>query len=135
MILAEILRTHGLRVTTARRTVFNILHAHDVPLDIAAILAEKGEIDRASVYRTLELFVRLDIVSIIPIGWKKKYELSDPFRPHHHHLQCNTCGELVAIDTPELERLIETVAHAHGYQLSSHHIELRGTCYRCQNVI
>lgn len=89
-------------------------------------------IDRASVYRTLELFATLGIIEIIHIGWKKRYELAAPFKPHHHHLQCTRCGQLVDIKTPQLERLIHHIATQHGYQVTGHHFELSGICKTCQ---
>lgn len=135
MTLPELLRRHGLRITTPRQRIFDILKSHDTPLDIATILADRGAVDRVSVYRTLELFIQLGIVTVIPTGWKKRYELADPFKPHHHHLECTACSNLVAIDTPELEHLIESIADTHHYQLSSHHIELRGTCGKCHKMV
>lgn len=112
--------------------VFLALEHSATPLFIHQLAKQCPQVDRTSIYRTLELFQRLNIIEIIHTGFKKRYELAGPFKPHHHHLQCTTCGELVAIDTPRLEELVNAVAATNRYRLTSHHIELHGVCPRCQ---
>lgn len=131
--LETLFRTHSLRLTNPRREVFSILEKTSTPLFIQNIIEAAKDSDRTSIYRTLELFSRLGIVQVIPTGWKQRYELSDLFRAHHHHLQCTNCQEIISIDTPELERTIHTIAKGYGYELSSHHIELHGLCNKCQS--
>lgn len=89
------------------------------------------DIDRASVYRTVDLFERLGIVQRINIGWKYKLELTDRFSDHHHHLSCTKCGKTIAMNENELEVFIEQIAHAHGFQPSAHQIEIQGLCSAC----
>ncbi len=133
--LRSLLAAHQLRVTSPRQQIFSLLSELDRPLSIREISQHCPRIDRTSIYRTLELFTRLQITIVIPIGWKHRYELAEPFKPHHHHLQCTTCKELIAIDTPRLENMISDLATTHGYTLSHHHIELLGTCKKCINSI
>ena len=130
--LATILSDHHLRSTAPRRAVFRALIETSKPLYLHEIIRTCETIDRTTIYRTLELYVSLGIVEIIHVGWKKRYELAEPFKPHHHHLQCTVCSELIAIDTPRLEEYIETTAMRYGYQLTGHHIELRGICMTCR---
>ena len=76
------------RVTAARKTVLRVLKTAVEPLSQAEIFTLAGQIDRTSVYRTIDLFLRLGIVTGVAYGWKQRYELATPFRPHHHHLHC-----------------------------------------------
>jgi Fe2+ or Zn2+ uptake regulation protein len=133
--LETIFAQHSLRLTTPRKAVFLALEQSETPQFISRLVKTCPNIDRTSIYRTLELFSRLGIIEIIHTGFKKRYELAGPFKPHHHHLQCNVCGELVAIDTPRLEELVAATATANNYQLTSHHIELHGVCQNCQKVV
>lgn len=126
-----LLTNSGHRITTPRRAVFRVLAHAENPLAIAEINQQSGSIDRVSVYRTLELFAQLGIVDIIYVGWKKRYELADPFRAHHHHIVCTKCGRITAIENSQLERLIHDIADTHRHSLTGHHIELRGTCSSC----
>jgi Fe2+ or Zn2+ uptake regulation protein len=132
--IEELFAARGYRLTMPRRQVFNELQKASRPLAIGDIITACGGVDRVSIYRTLELFAELDIISVIPVGWKKRYELAGPFKPHHHHLQCVSCGELVAIDTPRLEGMVTDLATSHGYKLAHHHIELSGICEMCQKA-
>lgn len=129
---ASYLTTRGHRVTATRRAVFAALKAADRPITVRDLTAQIPDSDRVSIYRTLDLFIRIGIVEVVHVGWKKRYELAGPFKPHHHHLQCTTCHQLIAIEPQHLEQLIDNIARDHGYQLSSHHIELHGLCPACK---
>ena len=130
--LEQLLRSNGNRLTAPRREVFKALEQAGQPLSLQQLSGAVEGVDRTSVYRALELFAHLDIIEIVHVGWKKRYELASPFRPHHHHLQCTKCHQLIALDTPELERLVTHLAKTHGYVLTTHHIELLGLCPHCQ---
>lgn len=129
---AAILQRSGHRVTAARRRVFAALDTSPTPMTMRALIAA-SQTERTSVYRTIQLLLRLGVVSLVPIGWKRRYELAEPFRHHHHHLVCKQCGRVVDIASPQLESLITAVAHRSGYHLTGHHIELQGICAACQD--
>lgn len=130
--LEDLFRNKELRLTEPRKDVFNILNSHDEPLTIGQIIKTSQFAERTSVYRTLQLFKELGIVEIVQVGWKQRYELAEPFREHHHHLICMKCGELVKIDQPKLEKMIKKIGDSHSYELTGHHIELRGICKNCK---
>lgn len=132
--LDQLFRASGHRLTKPRREVFALLESADEPLSIGQLTRKLAPMDRSSVYRSLALFDQLGIIEIIHVGWKKRYELAGPFKPHHHHLQCDVCGKLVAIDSPRLEEMINATALADGYVLTSHHIELNGVCKNCREA-
>lgn len=127
-----LLTRHQLRSTQARREVFSILLAAKEPLSITEITKATTIADRTSVYRTIELFLKLSIIEVIPFGWKTRYELSGDFKPHHHHLICTTCGTSVSIKPSALEQLVSIVAKEHAFIPTSHHFEIYGTCNNCQ---
>ena len=90
--LANILKKNGASLTATRVAVFNLL-LNQEPQSMA-VLAKRavGKADRATLYRTIELFERLGIVNRLNIGWKYKIELSEAFSGHHHHFYCTNCG-------------------------------------------
>ena len=128
----QLIRERGIRLTEPRREVFSILNQHDQPLTIGELLKLSKIAERTSVYRTLNLFATLGIIETITSGWKSRYELAGPFKPHHHHLHCTTCRELIQLDMPILEEIITSFADSHEYTLTVHHIELSGLCKKCQ---
>lgn len=134
MNLSSVLTRTGHRTTQARHAVFVALTDADRPISIAKLTIACPNINRSSIYRTLELFEHIGIITLINIGWKKRYELAEPFRPHHHHIICTECGKTIAIHPPELERLIETVSKQHAFTITTHHFELTGICKDCSNT-
>jgi len=97
------------------------------------VVARCPDIDRASVYRTISLFERLGVVLRLQVGWKYRLELSDIFHDHHHHATCLHCGRTTPLhEDPSLEKLLQTIARAHQFDLERHQLELQGMCARCQ---
>lgn len=126
-----LLKASGNNVTAARLKVFTALVGQE-PLGMHELVGRVSGVDRASVYRAIDLFERLGIVQRLTSGWKYKLELSDTFTAHHHHLTCTHCGRATAISEAELEQTIENLAAAHGFVPSAHQIEIQGTCCNCQ---
>lgn len=101
-------------------------------------LAARSEdkLDRTSLYRTIGLFEKLDIVRRIYIGWKYKVELSDVFTHHHHHIVCTQCGKVVAMtEDKQIEQLIMALAGRYGFAADSHQLEISGQCSECLRQI
>lgn len=98
------------------------------------LVERAGNIDRASVYRAVDLFERLGVVQRLHTGWKYKVELSDKFAEHHHHLTCIRCGATAAMNEKGLEAVIEQLTAAHHFKPTAHQIEIQGLCTRCQTA-
>jgi len=118
--------------TGPRIEVFNQL-ATAGPLSVSR-LAERLErqVDRATVYRTVELYEKLGIINRIWHGFKHQVELSEIFTPHHHHARCSNCGQSTDIASPELESALSRLAKEHGFLALNHSVELLGYCQKCQ---
>ncbi len=125
-----LLKSSGNSVTTARLKVFEALVGQE-PLAMHDVAARAREVDRASVYRAVDLFEQLGIVQRLNTGWKYKIELTDKFAEHHHHLTCLRCGRTVAMSEVELEDFIVQLSRAHGFSPVSHQIEIQGYCTGC----
>jgi Fur family transcriptional regulator, ferric uptake regulator len=118
--------------TRARILVFTTL-AQEGPKSLGALANSlHKQIDRATVYRTIELFERLGIVNRIWHGFKHRVELSEIFTPHHHHAMCQHCGRMIDITSPELEAALTSLAKKHHFLTLNHSVELTGYCSNCQ---
>lgn len=126
-----LLRASGQSITKARLSVFAALLGQE-PLSMHALTEQVSGVDRASVYRAVELFERLGIVQRLNTGWKYKVELTDKFAAHHHHLTCTRCGRAIAISETDLEHAIEKLAAAHDFSPTAHQIEIQGICTNCK---
>lgn len=127
----DILKAHNVSVTTARKEIFGTLLNADEPLKNGEIARRTPTVDRASVYRTLELFSELGITETIIRGWTPLTELAEPFKTHHHHIICEQCGKVVEIENETLEDILQLVASRHNFALKKHIVELNGTCQQC----
>ena len=128
----EVLKSSGNSFTAPRQTIFTLL-AQDGPLTTAQIATKCAPaIDRATAYRTIELFERLGIVNRIWHGFKSSIELSEIFTPHHHHATCEHCGTHIDITSPELEHTLATIAKQHNFLAIGHMLEISGYCQACQ---
>lgn len=130
---AEILKKKMLRLTTERKALYKHLAGLDSPIGIKKLVSSlSSEMDQATVYRNVELFEELGIIHKIYTGWKYRVELSEKFRPHHHHMTCTNCGRIIKISLGErMEEAIENFGKKHGFKIKSHEIELRGLCQDC----
>lgn len=127
------LKHNGHSVTKSREAVFQALQRYG-PIDIRGLIRSvKTTVDRATVYRVIDLFETLNIVRRIPYGWKYKLELSDKFTDHHHHAHCIRCDELIMLsENTDLEKAIEQTAREHGIMPTEHHLEIYGYCINCR---
>jgi Fur family transcriptional regulator, ferric uptake regulator len=129
--IATLLKHHHLSATKQRLTVFEILEGRE-PLSMSELFdLVKGQLDRASLYRTVSVFEELGIVRRVNIGWKYKIELSDRFTEHHHHLTCLKCAKVIPISEDELEGFISTLSAKYKFKPVEHQIEVQGYCEAC----
>ncbi len=128
----QILRSNHTSVTSARLAIFHTLLASHKPLKNGEIAARTPDINRASVYRVLDLFGRLGITTTLVRGWTPFIELADPFKPHHHHLLCDLCGKAIAIRSDQIEATIDEIVAKQSFLPTSHHFEINGICKDCQ---
>ncbi len=133
MKIFQQLKQNGYRFTKPRQEIIKFLVRY--PLTVQEIFEtlqkKKIAIDLASVYRTLELFVKMGIVNELELGdGKKRYELRDEDN-HHHHLICNSCKKIEDIFLNE-EMLMKNIRNKSDYKIASHKLEFFGLCASCQ---
>ena len=128
----EILTKKGASITKPRLAVFSTLSSANEPLKTGSIAKLTPEVDRTSVYRTLELFSKLHITTTITRGWTTFTELAEPFKEHHHHIICRNCKKTESIESESLEDILQLTAAKFSYTLEHHTVELTGLCNNCQ---
>lgn len=135
-VLHETLKANGHSLTKPRETVF--LALLDKEPQTIAELADSihTKVDRASVYRIITLFEKLEIVDRLQLGWKYKIELRDSFAAHHHHITCIRCGRVQSFEESQIIAFeLKQLADEAGFKEVGHHLELRGICEKCQNTL
>lgn len=129
--ISSIFSKQHLRLTKPRQIVFQALKQVAHPLSITEIIRACPTVDATSVYRTIDLFSKLGITASVSHGWKQRYELAEPFQPHHHHIRCTACEKLIDIDWPDLEKQIEALSRKYAFTITGHSFELSGLCANC----
>lgn len=132
-ILTKKLKDKGYSVTKPRLTTFEALNNSGQPLTMQDLIRRTNkQIDRASVYRSIDVFEETGVTERIYSGWKYKIELSDAFQEHHHHFTCENCGQVIPIHSQDLEEIIKKLSRDQNFKTKSHQLEIQGLCSKCQ---
>lgn len=98
--------------------------------------SEGRDVGIASVYRTLDLLTRMDLVRRVELAEAAGYEPAHPGGEHHHHLLCERCGKVSVFEDEDLERAIERLesrlAGRLKHTVGGHEVVLRGACADCR---
>jgi Fur family transcriptional regulator, ferric uptake regulator len=135
--LLDELISKGIRLTAQRRALIEVIQAAKVHLDAGALLqlARKREpnIDRATVYRTLELLKKLRLVDELDLmhleGEKHYYEVKT--KRDHVHLACFRCGRIEEFSSPLFEGLKAEISKQAGFTIRVTRLEVGGACRAC----
>lgn len=131
----QVLRDNGYSVTTQRQRVFTFLQNMHAPIAVSALAAKLTDIDRVSVYRTVDLFEKVGITHRVWNGFKSKIELSEIFSPHHHHFTCLGCGRTISLESDAIEAELHALERKHNFVLTYHSVELTGYCAACRSQV
>ena len=123
-ILKEVLQKEGLRFTRQRLAVWmeiRISREHRDADDIYISIRSKGEkVSRATVYRTIDVLVKNELVRKLDVGDGKSRFESKVDEEHHDHMICLETGNIIEFYNSRLEKLQEKIALDNGYELVRH---------------
>ena len=127
----------GYRRGGARNAVVELLDRQRCALTAQEIddrlRAQRRSVGRASVYRILELLTELRLVQKIDVGQGvARYERHLPHGDHHHHLVCDSCGQVAPFEDSQLEEAIERVSRNLSFAVDDHDVVLHGSCSDCR---
>lgn len=128
----------GYRRGGARNAVVELLERERCALTAQQIddrlRADGRGVGRASVYRILEMLTELRLVQRIDVGQGvARYERHLPDGEHHHHLVCDSCGEITPFSDPSLEQAIERISRSVSFAVDDHDVVLHGACSACRS--
>jgi Fur family transcriptional regulator, ferric uptake regulator len=135
--LLDELAAKGIRLTAQRRALVETIQEANRHLDADSLLElarKRGpRIDRATVYRTIELLKRLRLVDELDLmhleGEKHYYEVKT--RRDHIHLACFSCGRIEEFVNPIFERLKTQISQETGFRIRVARLEVGGACRSC----
>ncbi len=132
------IRDHNLPMTHQREAVARVVffsNGHLSVEDIKGVLrGENLHVGTATVYRTLDLLLRADLVDEHSFGEGfKRYE-PRTHHQHHEHIICRECGKVVEFTSDRIERMNVLIAEEYGFRHHHHRLEIHGVCRECQNL-
>jgi Fe2+ or Zn2+ uptake regulation protein len=126
----------GLPLTVQRRAVLEaILDLDTHPTADQVHLCVTGrmpEINRATVYRSLETLVGMGIITkACHPGRVVRY---DPRTDPHHHLICLHCNYVLDVEDRRLTELPLPKIDTGSFTVTEHRVQLRGICQKCREA-
>lgn len=120
-------------MSTARSVVLTALANNPGQWTADEIVGFVAKIDptvhRSSVYRALEAFVPLGVITHVHVGHGTTvYRLADDPRLY---AQCRVCGAFVDLPAAALDNVAQALADTYGFRLDPTHVALSGTCADC----
>ena len=135
--LLDEVASKGVRLTAQRRALIEVIQEASQHLDADSLLQlarlrEPG-IDRATVYRTIELLKKLRLVDELDLmhlqGEKHYYEVKT--KREHVHLACFQCGRIEEFSSALFERLKAEISREAGFEIKVTRLEVGGACRAC----
>jgi Fur family transcriptional regulator, peroxide stress response regulator len=130
----QLCRSHGLVLTPQRRAILRaVLGLDDHPTADrvhAALSRRRVRVSRATVFRTLESFARLGVITkACHPGSAVRYDnRTDP----HHHLVCLSCDRVIDFSDTRFDALPVPDTRRFGFVVSDVRVQLRGLCKDCR---
>lgn len=136
----DILTTHlrsnrKLRSTPERFAVLDAVLQTQGHFDAEAlyyrIVTSGVKLSRATVYNTLELLRECGLVSKYRFAENtSRYEKAFG-RPHHHHLICLSCGDIIEFVSERLDRIQHDVCADKQFTPRNSTLQIFGICAKC----
>jgi Fur family ferric uptake transcriptional regulator len=131
----EVLREEGHRLTPQRMLVIDALHNADKHISAEELYRQLHShypyANISTVYRTLELLKKLDLVTETNFGeGRVRYHVAE--KGHHHHLVCRSCGSIIDLEERALYPLKDTLFQRYGFDADLRHLAISGECRKCR---
>jgi Fe2+ or Zn2+ uptake regulation protein len=131
----KLLQRCGMRLTSQRRTVLEVLDQSESHLDAEEVYQRAKEqdpnISLATVYRTLTTLRELGLVHqrhLTRDEQRHSYEIADR---QHYHFSCVECGRVIEFDTPLMVQIQDQLASEIGAEVIQARLYLEGYCREC----
>jgi Fur family transcriptional regulator, ferric uptake regulator len=137
----QILQESGLRATSQRRTIIEVIEKHDGHLTAEGVYQEakrlNPRVSLATVYRTLAVLKDAGLIEqryLTPEHDRSHFELAGA--PVHFHFHCLRCGKIIEFASAEiLKALAHDLENVHHVQVTQTCMCVDGYCDACRQAI
>lgn len=134
-LFQSVLETEGLKFTKQRKEVLDYLlnaKKHVTPEEIYRDLNKKdSSLGRATVFRTLHLLEDKGLADTIHFADGRKAYEHKFSRPHHDHMICVDCSNVIEFTNGTIERLQNEITRQYEFTPLWHRHEIFGRCKKC----
>ena len=132
--IADELIEQGYRLTPQRIMILSAIENCDHHISAEEIYAQIVDrypiVNISTVYRTMELLKRLNLVIETDLGeGRVRYHPAD--KGHHHHLVCRECGAIIDLDESLLTPLKSALIKEYKFSADLKHLAIMGRCLNC----
>jgi len=124
----------GYRLTPQRMMIVSAIENSDDHISAeeiyAQVVAKYPNVNISTVYRTLELLKRLGLVTETDFGGGR-LRYHPVGKGHHHHLVCQECGAIIALDESLLSSLKNALLREYKFSADLKHLAIFGRCVNC----
>lgn len=128
------LRDLGIRLTPQRMLILDILRDGNTHMGVEEVYLKARTafpyIDIATIYRTLNLLKKIDVVTEVAMGERLHFELTNPDQKHHH-MVCTCCGKAFNLAPEYLERFGEQIRSDLSFEPDIRNFTIKGKCSFC----
>ncbi len=130
MNIEKILKDHKKRITNERIEIFDFISKKHI-FDANDIINNFKNIWRASVFRTINLFLEIWIIRKIKSTKNgDSYELVRG-EHSHEHMECWKCWEIISFGSEDIYKNLEKEAKKLGFKIEDKSINISGKCKKC----
>ncbi|MFA6540088.1 MAG: Fur family transcriptional regulator [Bacteroidota bacterium] len=132
------LKTGSYRITPERFVILEAVMLFDGHFDADELFFQMKtngqKVSRATVYNTLDLLQDCGLISKYRFGENhSRYEKAFG-RPHHHHLICLECGDIIEFVNDKIEKIQNEVCTTNNFKSQTSTLQIFGICSKCQKV-
>ena len=124
----------GYRLTPQRMMILSAIENSDDHISAeeiyAQVVAKYPNVNISTVYRTLELLKRLGLVTETDFGGGR-LRYHPVGKGHHHHLVCQECGAIIALNESLLSSLKSALLREYKFSADLRHLAIFGRCVNC----
>lgn len=128
------LKERGFRLTPQRMMIVFAIENSDHHISADEIYAQVVDtypvVNISTVYRTLELLKRLNLVTETDLG-EGRVRYHPSAKGHHHHLVCQGCGSMTDLDGSLLVSLENALFEEYSFRADLRHLAILGRCQKC----
>lgn len=136
--MKSLLKGGGSKLTPQRLAILEVIISQEgkhltIEEIYEIVKSQKPEIGVATVYRTIQLFDELGLVTKLDLNdGIYRYELSHEEEIHkHHHLICSACGKVEEVDGDLLDEVEKKIEEEYKFRIKDHSLKFYGLCKDC----